>query len=148
MIKSIFDKPTRDELIRRINSLNDSSAAQWGKMNAYQMIKHCAKFDELMLGKVQYKQSFVGKLFGKGALRGMLKDHGPVKRNMPTVPGFKMSGDGNVSSEAKRWASLLEEYGQFSRPSIVHPFFGEMTKEQIGQLAYKHTDHHLRQFNS
>jgi len=29
----------------------------------------------------------------------------------------------------------------------MHPFFGKMTKEQVGYLAYKHTDHHLWQFN-
>jgi len=27
-----------------------------------------------------------------------------------------------------------------------HPSFGEFTKEQWGQLEYKHLDHHLRQF--
>jgi len=45
---------------------------------------------------------------------------------------------------------LINEYSAYSFPdySFVHPFFGKMTKEQIGYHAYKHIDHHLRQFNS
>ena len=43
---------------------------------------------------------------------------------------------------------LIEEYEHYSNPDFIHDFFGKMTKEQIGLLAYKHTDHHLRQFNS
>jgi hypothetical protein len=28
----------------------------------------------------------------------------------------------------------------------AHPVFGRMTRRAWGALAYKHTDHHLRQF--
>jgi len=40
-MKSIFNTPERNELIDRIHTLNENSAAQWGKINVYQMIKHC-----------------------------------------------------------------------------------------------------------
>ena len=36
-MKTIFDKTTRDELIYRIDSLNENNTPQWGKMNIYQM---------------------------------------------------------------------------------------------------------------
>ena len=42
----------------------------------------------------------------------------------------------------------LNAYEHFNVTGFVHWFFGKMTREQIGQLVYKHTDHHLRQFNS
>ncbi len=32
-MKTIFDKLTRDELINRINTVNESSTAKWGKMS-------------------------------------------------------------------------------------------------------------------
>jgi hypothetical protein len=41
---------------------------------------------------------------------------------------------------------LLNEYAHYANPSFFHTFFGKMTKEQVGQLVYKHADHHLRQF--
>ena len=56
-MNTIFDKTTRDELINRINSLNENSMAQWGKMNVYQMIKHCRLWEEMMQNKQNLKQS-------------------------------------------------------------------------------------------
>jgi hypothetical protein len=148
-MKSIFDKATRDELINRINTLNENSTAQWGKMNVFQMLKHCTLWEEMIAGKTIYKRMFLGRLFGKIALRDNIKDESPMKRNMPTVPGFAIKEkNGDTEFQKKKWIALIEENAQFSNPDFVHPFFGKMTQEQIGYLAYKHTDHHLRQFNS
>jgi len=147
-MKTIFDKTTRDELIERINLLNEGSKAQWGKMGMYQMLKHCTQWEEMALGKKKYKQSFLGRLFGKMALKDFVKDETPFKKNVPTVPSFKIKEqNGDVELEKKKWVNLVEEYAHFSNVDFVHPFFGKMDKEQIGYLAYKHTDHHLRQFN-
>jgi hypothetical protein len=146
-MKSVFDKETREELIGRINSLNENSKAQWGKMNVYQMIKHCSKWDEMLLGKTQYRQSFIGRLFGKMALRNMMKDQ-PVKRNLPTVPSFKITDNGNVATAKSEWIKLISEHAQNNVGRFVHPFFGMLNMEEAGIIAYKHVDHHLRQFNS
>lgn len=145
-MKTIFDKTTRDEIINRINSLNENSTAQWGKMNASQMVKHCSQWDEMAMGKRKYKQSFMGKLFGKMALKDMMKDE-PMKKNLPTVPSFKIKENPNLAEEKKKWINLLNEYQHFSNDGFIHPFFGAMTKEQTGSMVYKHADHHLRQFN-
>jgi hypothetical protein len=146
-MKSIFDKTTRDELINRINSLTESSTAQWGKMTVAQMVKHCTQWDEMALGKKKYKQSFIGKLFGKVALKDMMKDE-PVKKNLPTVPSFKITENPDLAEEKKKWIQSLGEYTNFSNEGYIHPFFGAMTKENTGYMVYKHIDHHLRQFNS
>jgi hypothetical protein len=146
-MKSIFSEITRHELISRINSLNESNTAQWGKMNVSQMIKHCTQWDKMALGKQKYKQSFIGKLFGKMALKDMLKDE-PIKKGLPTVPSFKIKEYVNFTEERAKWIRLLEEYEHFSNGDFIHPFFGAMTKEHTGYLAYKHIDHHLRQFNA
>ena len=146
-MKSIFEKSTNDELIRRINLLNENSKAQWGKMNVYQMLKHCTLWEEMISGQMKTKRMFLGRLFGKMALKNMIKDEKPVRRNMPTVPGFSVRDQGEVLSEKNKWIAMVKEHANFSNADFVHPFFGKMTKEQIGLLAYKHTDHHLRQFN-
>jgi Protein of unknown function (DUF1569) len=146
-MKSIFDKSTRDGLKERIQSLNENSTAQWGKMNISQMIRHCTKWDEMALGKTKYTQSFIGRLFGKMALKDMMKDE-PMKKNLPTVPSFKVKELTNVAEGKIQWIRLLDEYGHYSINGFVHPFFGMMNKEQTGWLAYKHIDHHLKQFNA
>ena len=144
-MKTLFDKETRQGLIARISALDENNTAQWGKMNIYQMIKHNSKWDEMLLGKTVYKQSFLGRLFGKFALKDMLKDE-PVKSNLPTVPSFKITGTGNVEAAKADWINLIKEYDDRDNSGFVHPFFGKLTKEQAGIMAYKHTDHHLRQF--
>jgi hypothetical protein len=148
-MKTVFDKTTRDELIARINTLNENSKAQWGKMNIYQMMKHCTLWEDMMTGSTKYKRAFIGRLFGIIALKSILKDEGPLRRNTPTIAAFKVKeNNGDILFEKKKWVALIEAYAHFSNPDSVHPFFGKMTKEQIGYLVYKHTDHHLRQFNS
>jgi hypothetical protein len=147
-MKTIFDKATRDEVIHRISVLNENSRAQWGKMNIYQMVKHCVLWEEMISGKKKYRQAFIGRLFGKMALKNVLKDDKPIRRNSPTIPEFRIKeNNGDVASERKKWIALIEQYAYFSNSGFVHPFFGKMTKEQIGYFVYKHTDHHLRQFN-
>src|SRR4051812_34590116 len=147
-MKTVFDKATRQELIDRIDHLNENSSAQWGKMKVYQMITHCRRWEEMAHGRISGKRAFVGLLFGKLALKIVLKDEEPLRRNTPTSPELIVAeAKGDLSAERSKWITLLEAYDHFSNDEFIHPFFGKMTKEQIGYLSYKHTDHHLRQFN-
>ena len=66
------------------------------------------------------------------ALKNVLKDEKPLRRNTPTIPELRITGNGDVLSERKKWVSLIEEHAHFSNPDFVHTFFGKMTKEQIG----------------
>ena len=148
-MKTIFDKATRDELISRINSLSENSKAQWGKMNISQMLKHCTLWEEWILSKKKNKIALVGRLFGKMALKNILKEGKTMMRNAPTLPEFKVKEiQVDISSEKKKWIALINEHAASSTEDFVHNFFGKMTNEQVGYLAYIHTDHHLRQFNS
>jgi Protein of unknown function (DUF1569) len=148
-MESIFGKPYRDAIISRIDLLNETSSKQWGKMSVYQMIKHCSLWDEWILGKNKpvYKQEFIGRLFGKMALRKMTKNNNPLDKNVPTSNWLKIKEpNSDVAAEKNKWISLINEYANYSNPSFIHDFFGKMTIEEIGILAYKHSDHHLRQF--
>jgi hypothetical protein len=148
-MKTILDKATRDELIARAKTLNISSKPQWGKMSVDQMLKHAILADEMYLGEKVYKRQFLGYLLGKTVLKSMLMDETPMKKNAPTSPHFIVTETGgNVETEKAKWISVLERYADYNKPEFTHWFFGKMTKEQVGQFAYKHADHHLRQFNS
>jgi hypothetical protein len=148
-MKSIFDKATRDEIINRINSLNESKTAQWGKMNLYQMLKHCRLWEEMMQSKINLKRVFIGRVFGRIALKTVLGNANPLKRNTPTIPSLIIKESvGDFEAERKLWISNIEKYSSFDNDHFQHVFFGKMTKEQIGQMVYKHIDHHLRQFNA
>ncbi|MEQ8477854.1 DUF1569 domain-containing protein [Fulvivirga sp.] len=148
-MKTIFDAATREELILRIGLVKEGSKPVWGKMNVYQMVRHNTFWNEWILGKGNhiYKQEFLGKIFGKFALKRMIKDEKPFDKNIPTSAPFKVKDiNGNLASEKDKWISLVNEYEHFNNPAFIHGFFGKMTTEQIGILVFKHTDHHLRQF--
>jgi hypothetical protein len=147
-MKTLDDKATRDEIISRINTLSMHSTAQWGKMNVSQMLKHCRLWQEWVLGRRNYKRQFIGLIFGRMALKGVLKDDKPMMRNALSYPAFIIKDSCDFTSERSKWIALIEEHAHLSNPGFVHTFFGKMTEAQIGELAYKHYDHHLRQFNS
>ena len=148
-MQTIFDLATREELIKRVESLNPDCESQWGKMNVFQVARHNTIWNEWILGKGNptYKQELLGKIFGRFALKRTLNEK-PLDKNIPTSDPFKpVDTEGDLEAEKAIWISLLKEYASYSNPDFIHDFFGKMTQEQIGILAYKHTDHHLRQFN-
>ncbi len=146
-MKTLFDDHTTTEIIHRIDLLQENSTAQWGKMNAGQMVARCSKWDDMIFGKMQVKRILFGKLFGKMILNKVMKDEKPLRKNTPTVPDFIIRENiANFASEKLEWIKKIEAYKNFDNPNFIHPFFGKMTKNQIGIMAYKHLDHHLRQF--
>ena len=147
-MKNIFDQATRQELIKRISALDKNTPAKWGKMNALQMVKHCILWNEMILQNKKYKRPFIGLLLGKLFLKIELQDR-PMRQNNPTLPDLIIKEtNGDLEAERTKWISSIDGYSQYHLPdhSFVHPYFGKMTREQIGYHAYKHTDHHLRQF--
>ena len=147
-MKTVLDKATRDELTERILALNWDSKAQWGKMTLYQMLKHCTYWDEWMQGKRKYpRRSLLGRVVGRMALKSSLKDERPMMKNAITLPELMITEDGDIARQKEEWVAVMAGYEQLSNPGFVHFFFGKMTREEIGYFAYKHSDHHLRQFN-
>lgn len=102
-----------------------------------------------MLGNLKIKRVFIGRLLGPMILKKVLKDDRPFGKNSPTSPILKTIGEtGDIEQQKKEWINRIEQYASYNTPTFVHPFFGPMTKEQVGFFAYKHTDHHLRQFGA
>lgn len=147
-MKSIFDPLIRQEVLQRIDALQPTSQPQWGTMDVGQMVRHCALCEEYYFGKTQIPRSFLGRLIGPLALRGLLKDDNTrLGRNAPTNDWFKVKEPVADLDKAKEWwKSLVADYANYQQPSFLHWFFGKMTRDQLGQFVYKHCDHHLRQF--
>lgn len=146
-LKTVLHTATRAELIARISNLTSTSSAQWGKMTPAQMVEHCTRADANYQGIVEYPRSLAGRLFGRLALRMALKDEKPLGKHAPTHPAFIVTSSDIVLETAKHtWIEQLHHYAQLPAGTIHHWFFGAMTREQAGMFAYKHADHHLRQF--
>ena len=148
-MKSIFDSSTREELEKRVNSLSTQSSAQWGKMDVFQMIRHCTLCDEMFTGKIKIKRVFIGRLIGRMILKKALQEDRPFGRNAPTSPLLKTGpGGDDIEPLKKEWIRSIEKFSNYNNPDFTHPFFGPLTREQVGMFAYKHADHHLTQFGA
>ncbi len=118
-------------------------------MNLFEMLKHCTENELMMIREKDYKRRFIGRLFGKSVLKSIVKDENDLKKNTPTHPKLIFKGNGDIEKLKEFWISIIEKYPTKKAKefeNFIHPFFGKMTKDEIGIFAYKHIDHHLRQF--
>jgi Protein of unknown function (DUF1569) len=149
-MKSIFNKTDRDEIIERIDTLNENSKPGWGKMTVGQMVKHCTICEGYYFGNLPVKRAFLGRIIGKMALKGILKPGNTMLwKDSKTVPAFLVTEPVNdLESQKRLWKALVERYNSYPAEEFTHWFFGKMTKEQLGQFVYIHSNHHLTQFNA
>lgn len=71
-----------------------------------------------------------------------------MRRNSSTPPQFKVTENiTDLETEKDRWKELINRYSIYKDGGFEHWFFGKLSNEQLGQLIYKHADHHLRQFS-
>jgi hypothetical protein len=118
-------------------------------MNVYQMLRHIAQADEMLFGRINVKRVLIGRLIGKAILKKALAEGRPFGKNSPTAPQLKIrETSGDFELERQNWIRRMDSYDAFGNEAFVHPFFGKMTREQIGRFVYKHFDHHLRQFGA
>ncbi len=147
-MKSLFDSDTHQEVLHRIEKLDEKRQPLWGKMNVTQMMRHSQKPLQVANGKLALKKPnpvmrFIFKLFKKN----MYNDK-PWKHNLPTAKEFVIRDTEDFKIEKERLISDLHEFGKKSTNLHwpEHPMFGKFTTEQWGKIQYKHIDHHLRQF--
>src|SRR6188508_200641 len=109
-MKCILDKETRTEIINRISLINANCTAQWGKMSVGQMVKHVTLCEELYLGKVKFKRVFIGRVFGRLALKRVLNDDRPLQKNSPTAPMLVVSEEiADLEAQKQKWIALINE---------------------------------------
>ncbi len=144
-MKSIFERTTYNEVLERIDSLNENSTRQWGKMTAGQMVWHCQfPFVIGIKNKHRGKGNFFVKLFFK---KQMYSDK-PFRKNLPTASNLRTKEDKNLSTEKAILKQLVNDFYncRTRKDWNPHPLFGKLTHEQWGKMEYKHLDHHLTQF--
>jgi hypothetical protein len=71
-----------------------------------------------------------------------------MPKNVPTARELKLRAPGEWEAEMARLRAAIARFGdrRSSTDWPLHPIFGRMSARAYGVLAYKHTDHHLRQF--
>ncbi|MEP3373266.1 MAG: DUF1569 domain-containing protein [Maribacter dokdonensis] len=145
-MKSLLTKEAYEEINQRIDLLTQNSEKVWGKMSVGQMCWHCQY--PLQLAIKNKPNNSKGNWFIKTFFKKSLYSDKPWRKNMPTAPQLKAKEDKDFETEHKLLKKLVSDfYAVRDREEWhPHPAFGAFTKEQWGQVQYKHLDHHLKQF--
>jgi len=147
-IRSVFDQADRGELSTRMERVTADTRPLWGKMNAPQMLAHLNAALAMGLGElaVKPKRSPLANPLGRWLAIYAL----PFPKGAPTAPELQVPAGGDWAGELARFRDLLERTGARSPGGDWprHPVFGAMTGKQWGDLAFRHIDHHLRQFGA
>lgn len=147
--RSLLDRDTQQACLNRINKLTPETQPAWGKMDAAQMLAHCAEVTEVMNGSKPLEGTpFLLKLF-KGMIRNAVLNEKPYPRNSRTHPQYLIADQRAFEKEKERLVAALTQMANFTeaeRRQLSHPLFGPMTDEELGWASYKHLDYHLSQF--
>ena len=149
-MNSLFDTNSQQEILARIENLNETSSAQWGKMNVSQMLSHCQKPLEVANGNLQLNSKIgVLKKFMFKLFKPLMHNDKTWQKNLATVTEFKITETKEFNQEKGKLVKVINEFSNKKDKSNwpKHPFFGEFNTEQWGKMQYKHLDHHLNQFD-
>lgn len=148
-MKTLFDKSTNAEIIRRIEKLTPASKGQWGKMKVEQMLAHLGLSFQVNFGAIQLKRDLLLSTVFKPIARRILLGEKPFKKNMPTDKKVLPKGPVDFSEEKQKVIEMIKTYVE-KGPGILsknpHNILGKIAPEQSALISYKHVDHHLRQF--
>ncbi|MFI5150540.1 MAG: DUF1569 domain-containing protein [Bacteroidia bacterium] len=147
-MKTLYNTSDTAEVIKRINSLKPDAHPQWGKMNAGQMLTHCAIALEMGTGEKKFDRLFIGRVLG-GFLKKFYSSEQPFKKNSPTDPHLVITDTRNFEQEKQKLITYINKFqagGEEKCTRHPHPFFGKLSQAEWGIGMHKHLDHHLTQF--
>ena len=143
--RSLYHQQVFEETLKRIDSLTPETKPQWGKMDAAQMLAHCAETIDVANGKPLVGTPFIVRLF-KGYIKKMVVGPKPYPKNLKTHPQYLQTTPKDFEQEKQHIVNALNKLKETEGEKIKHGMFGVLTPEDKGWAMYKHLDHHLQQF--
>jgi hypothetical protein len=148
-MKNCFDPQVTAELIARINQLQPTSPALWGKMSVDQMLAHCNVAYEMALTDIHPKPNPLMRFLLKSFVKKGVVNEVPYKKNLPTAPVFRIKSGKDFAEEKTRLIAFLQQTQALGAAHFEGKdslSFGPMTATDWNNQFYKHLDHHLQQF--
>jgi len=136
----------RQELLDRLERLTPGATPLWGTMSAPIMLAHLA--DWMRMAKGELKTTGRKHPFRHAPLKQLVIYWLPFPKGVPTSPEL-------IGRIPQAWAlehaAVCQHVQSFENlnPKVIwpeHPVFGKMTQQAWCVFAYRHMDHHLRQF--
>ncbi|HTV06301.1 MAG TPA: DUF1569 domain-containing protein [Acidobacteriaceae bacterium] len=136
-------------LASRLAAVTPQDTPRWGRMNAYQMLRHVADAIRVPFGELEVSEH-TGLLWQTVMKWAALWYPRPWPHNAATRPELDACALGITQGdfEAARQDALtqLDRLHRARFDSARHPFFGDLTHKEWMRWGWLHNDHHLRQF--
>ena len=151
MARTIRNEENRAALLERIRALTGEERPLWGKMNVEQMMSHLVQAGDLpLLGGQQDRSNLFSRVVVKPLLLYVL----PMPKGVKVQPDFDQQVNGRkpveFAADREQVIRQINAVGTIDAGQKCknHPFFGKMSVTEWSIIAYKHIDHHLRQFGA
>ena len=146
-MKTMWDRDAAGEIRDRVARLTPDRAGQWGRMSTQQMVCHLSESLKLSLGELHAAPKHLPIRYPP--LKQIVIYLAPFPKNAPTAPELVIAATPQPwGDDVARLQTLIDRFTARSAQTAWpdHPAFGPMSRRACGVLAYRHMDHHLRQF--
>ncbi|MBS1752364.1 MAG: DUF1569 domain-containing protein [Bacteroidetes bacterium] len=148
MKKNLLYQHSADSIIERIKKLQPGNKAVWGKMNATEMLLHANLCNEEIFTSVSSRRSTSFKQYLLRIIALYLAPHfkkgikgDSLKETTGKIETLKFE------EQKEKFIALIKKFPEYKQPiRLFHIAFGNLSTREWGIAAYKHMDHHLRQF--
>ena len=151
-MKNISNPPDLAGLVRRVEQLRPDAERQWGSMTPGEMLCHLGDATDGVLGRRVPPGAVPTNRAPLPVKWLMLYSPIPFPKGIETRPGVNPKKDGtrpgDFAADRARMVASLQALAIATPGSVstTHFRFGTMSLRAWHHWAYKHTDHHLRQF--
>jgi hypothetical protein len=152
-VRTIADPAVLDEIVRRVGELRSDSPRQWGRMTPHQAVCHLGDALRMVVCDSPPLPP-VDNWLTRNVVR-YVAIHTPLPwpRGYKTPRGMdQVAGEGtaprNFDADRGELVRLHRRLAEAAPEALRdrHPIFGALTREEWLIWAYRHADHHLRQF--
>nr|WP_315027907.1 DUF1569 domain-containing protein [uncultured Chryseobacterium sp.] len=148
MKKNLLKDDASSSVIERVRNLSASHQPQWGEMTATEMLLHCNSCNKQILQENGSNKKTTIKQYLLKILALYIAPN--FKKNIKGEPIHDTKGKVNLSDfeeQRSEFILLISLFPVTTRSlTLPHPAFGTLSTHEWGIAAYKHMDHHLRQF--
>lgn len=147
-MKSVADSAVLERLIERLGALGPETPRRWGSLTAAEMLCHLADATASVLTSTTSEPVPRRPLLKWFALRVPLAWPHGLQTPPEVDPHVEGTRPSDFETDRQRAIDGLRAFAAApaSALSVSHGAFGKMSQRDWQIWAYRHTDHHLRQF--
>jgi hypothetical protein len=144
-MQTLLNSSDRSGIVERLRRVTPTTPARFGKLTAATMVCHLA--DQLRVGLGEIPSAPTRSLAGRTIVKWVVlhTSFQPPPGKVETAPEMLTTRPTTFGADVAEVERLVEKLGTTSAAAI-HPFFGPLDHAEWARLAWKHLDHHLRQF--